>query len=294
MCAVDRPERASLALPGEECGPGIARYTCGVALPASLLTAVEAHPCFTGCYSHEIPVALCVDPARAPVTSFHAACQDCLMFHVGALASLLPPGTTQYTLAQELAAHMRGVRGYRWAFSGYHATGPGFWLSVAYYGDGLFLVDGSRNHGGAKDVDLLVQAFRARLAQPDDPGMLDPALYAVDVVHLSCAPPLGPVRTKQDILRLSQCSLAPRQGFRRVCILEFLPLTTALAAGTTAAPPRPAPAVAVAPATASPAPPARRASAPARTARLGEICQSCGAEVKERPLFSGTFVGCLC
>jgi len=213
------------------------------------------------------------------------------MFHVGALASLLPPGTTQYTLAQELAAHMRGVRGYRWAFSGYHATGPGFWLSVAYYGDGLFLVDGSRNHGGAKDVDLLVQAFRARLAQPDDPGMLDPALYAMDVVHLSCAPPLGPVRTKQDILRLSQCSLAPRQGFRRVCILEFLPLTTALAPGVATAPSH-APGVPVG--VVPPVPPARRVVAPARAPRLGEVCQACGAEVKERPLFSGTFVGCLC
>jgi hypothetical protein len=262
-----------------------------VALPASLLAAVEAHPCFTGCYSHEIPVALCVDPARAPVTSFHAACQDCLMFHVGALASLLPPGTTQYTLAQELAAHMRAVRGYRWAFSGYHATGPGFWLSVAYYGDGLFLVDGSRNHGGAKDVDLLVQAFRARLAQPDDPGMLDPALYAVDVVHLSCAPPLGPVRTKQDILRLSQCSLAPRQGFRRVCILEFLPLTTALGPAHPATP-SPAPVAPVG--SVAPLPPPRRVVQPSRAPRLGEVCQACGAEVKERPLFSGTFVGCLC
>jgi hypothetical protein len=259
-----------------------------VALPASLLAAVEAHPCFTGCYSHEIPVALCVDPARAPVTSFHAACQDCLMFHVGSLASLLPPGTTQYTLAQELAAHMRSVRGYRWAFSGYHATGPGFWLSAAYYGDGLFLVDGSRNHGGAKDVDLLVQAFRARLAQPDDPGMLDPALYAADVVHLSCTPPLGPVRTKQDILRLSQCSLAPRQGFRRVCIVEFLPLTTVLAA-TNGAKAVQAPAGAYGAPAKAPAAPARRGPA-----RLGEICPECGAEVKERPLFSGTFVGCLC
>jgi hypothetical protein len=268
------------------------RYNRGVALPASLLAAVESHPCFTGCYSHEIPVALCVDPARAPVTSFHAACQDCLMFHVGALASVLPAGTTQYTLAQELAAHMRAVRGYRWAFSGYHATGPGFWLSAAYYGDGLFLVDGSRNHGGSKDIDLLVQAFRARLAQPDDPGMLDPALYAVDVVHLSCAPPLGPVRTKQDILRLSQCSLAPRQGFRRVSIVEFLPLTTALTAapaktGTpAAAPPPPAPPTLVN--RQAPAQPA------ARALRTGEVCPRCGAEVKERPLFSGTFVGCLC
>jgi hypothetical protein len=232
------------------------------------------------------------------------------MFHVGALAGILPAGTTQYTLAQELGAHMRAVRGYRWAFSGYHATGPGFWLSVAYYGDGLFLVDGSRNHGGAKDIDLLVQAFRARLAQPDDPGMLDPALYAADVVHLSCAPPLGPVRTKQDILRLSQCSLSPRQGFRRVSIVEFLPLTTAISAFQPAGPaggalPAPPPVI-VKPGTAAPPPssasPAARSS-PQHTAagslvqrapRLGEVCPRCGAEVKERPLFSGTFVGCLC
>src|SRR5262249_60507637 len=85
------------------------------------------------------------------------------------------------------------------------------------------------------------------LAQPDDPGMLAPALYAADVVPLSCAPPLGPVRPKQDILRLSQCSLAPRQGYRRVSIVEFLPLTSAIA---------PAPAKAHAPAPhAGPLPP---------------------------------------
>lgn len=210
------------------------------------------------------------------------------MFHIGSLASLLPPGMTQYGLAQELGAHMRTVRGYRWAFSGYHATGQGFWLSAAYYGDGLFLVDGSRNHGGARDIDLLVQAFRSKLAQPDDQGMLDPALYASEVVHLSCAPPLGPVQTKQDILRSPQCSLSPRQGLRRVCIVEYLPLTTAVAptnkAVLTAPPalrtPTPMP---------MPAPPA-----PAPAPRLGEICPVCGAEVKERPLFSGTYIGCLC
>ena len=262
----------------------VRRYTSGVALPASLLTAVEAHPCFTGCYSHESPVSLCVDPAKPPVTAFHVACQDCLMFHVGSLASLLPPGTTHYSLAQEIAAHVRAVRGYRWAFSGYHATGSGFWLSVAYYGDGLFLVDASRNHGGAKDVDLLVQAFRVRLAQPDDPGMLDPALYATDVVHLSCAPPLGAVRTKQDVVSSPQCSRSPKQGHRRVAIVEFLPLTTAAAQGTGAATTPPAP---------SSAPPAIVAT-PHRPLKPGDICPVCGAEVKERPLFSGTFVGCLC
>ncbi len=218
------------------------------------------------------------------------------MFHVGALASLLPPGMTQYGLAQELGAHMRAVRGYRWAFSGYHATGQGFWLSAAYYGDGLFIVDGSRNHGGARDVDLLVQAFRSKLAQPDDPGMLDPALYAAEVVHLSCSPPLGAVRSKPDILRSPQCSLSPRQGLRRACIVEFLPLTTSLAAPAlgTPIPPR-TPAVATAqpvqstPGRSPPPPPPR-----VRALRSGDVCPVCGAEVKERPLFSGTFVGCLC
>lgn len=259
-------------------------YISLVALPASLLAASEAHACFTGCYSHETPVALCVDAARPPVTSFHAACQDCLMFHVGSLASLLPPGMTQYGLAQELSAHMRAVRGYRWAISGYHATGQGFWLSAAYYGDGLFLVDGSRNHGGGRDVDLLVQAFRSKLVQPDDQGMLDPALYASEVVHLSCSPPLGAVRAKQDILRSPQCSLSPRQGLRRVCIVEFLPLTTATGSRAPSAS-RSAPA---------PAPPAIVKPAAPRALRLGDVCPICGAEVKERPLFSGTFVGCLC
>jgi hypothetical protein len=252
---------------------------------------VEAHPCFTGCYSHETPVALVVDPARPPVPSFHAACQDCLMFHVGSLASLLPPGMTQYSLAQEIGAHMRAIRGYRWAFSGYHATGQGFWLSAAYYGDGLFLVDGSRNHGGARDVDLLVQAFRSKLAQPDEPGMLDPALYAADVVHLCCAPPIAGVRSKQDIVHSSQCSPSPKQGFRRVSVVEFLPLTTG--AGATNGPITASGLGGPTPRSPAPVSPQRPAP-PKRVLRVGEVCPTCGAEVKERPLFSGTFVGCLC
>lgn len=195
-------------------------------VPASLLDAVDAHACFSGCYSHETPVALVTDPGRPPVVSFHAACQDCLMFHVGSLASLLPHGMTQYGLAQELAAHTRRTRGYRWAISGYHATGQGFWLSAAYYGDGLFLVDGSRNHGGTRDVDLLVRAFRSKLVQPDDQGMLDPALYASEIVHIDATNIILPKNGKSDILRSAGCSLSPRQGLRRTCIVEFLPLTT--------------------------------------------------------------------
>jgi hypothetical protein len=107
------------------------------------------------------------------------------------------------------------------------------------------------------------------------------------------------VRTKQDILKLSQCSLAPRQGYRRVSIVEFLPLTTAIPAPAGAAPAHPIP---PAPVAAKPAPagaqaaasPLHRSAAPARAPRLGEVCPRCGAEVKARQLFSGTFGGCLC
>jgi hypothetical protein len=201
---------------------------------------------------------------------------------------------TQYGLAQELAAHMRATRGYRWAISGYHATGQGFWLSAAYYGDGLFLVDGSRNHGGARDVDLLVQAFRSKLVQPDDQGMLDPALYASEIVHLSCSPPLGLVKTKQDILRSPQCSLSPRQGLRRVCIVEFLPLTTMAGNNKPIIAPPPVVKPSPSPPPVAARPPAPVPRAPSKPLRVGDMCPVCGAEVKERPLFSGTFVGCLC
>jgi hypothetical protein len=34
--------------------------------------------------------------------------------------------------------------------------------------------------------------------------------------------------------------------------------------------------------------------APAAPAAKGDLCPLCGAEVKERPLFVGTYVGCLC
>lgn len=255
-----------------------------MALPASLLAAVEAHPCFTGCYSHEIPVTICVDLVRSPVTSFHAACQDCRMFHVGALASLLPHGTTQYTLAQELAAHMRAVRGYRWSFSGYHATGPGFWLSAAYYGDGLFLIDGSRNHGSVsapgKDVDLLVQAFKSRLAHPVDPGMLDPTLYAADVVYLSCAPSLGPIKTKKDIELHHQCSRTPRQGSRRVTIVEFLPLTMAVVSPIVL--------------TVLPRSVPGRAAPQWTSSDVGAICKHCNKRVQALTILNDMQFNCMC
>lgn len=202
------------------------------------------------------------------------------MFRVGALSSVLPSGMNQYTLAQELSAHMRALRGYRWAVSGYHARGPGFWLSAASFGDGLLLADGARNHNGSSDLDLLIEAFRLKVATPDDAAMLDPGFYATEIVHLDLSRPLGPVRSKHDILRSPQCSLTPKQGFRRVSVLEFLPLIHAAAASSP-------------PAGASAPPPAGPPSA-RRELEMGEVCPECGGEVKERPLFTGSYVGCLC
>lgn len=260
-------------------------------LPASLLAAVESHACFTGCYTPDTSAVICADAAHPLVLSFYAGCQDCLTFKVGSLANLLPFGMSHHGLAQELSAHMRAVRGYRWAISGYHNTGQGFWLSAAYYGDGLFLVDGSRNHGsGGQDVDLLVQAFRSKLVQPDDQGMLDPALYSSEVVHLSCSTPLGAVRTKQHILRNPQCSLSPRQGLRRVCIVEFLPLTTKVSSSSaTNSVLWQSPTKSVVTLWPSPA-----KSVAKLALKIGDTCTVCNAEVKERQLFTGTFVGCLC
>jgi hypothetical protein len=209
------------------------------------------------------------------------------MFHIGALSSLLPPGTSQYSLAQEISAHMCSVRGYRWAFSGYHACGPGFWLSAAYYGDGLFLVDGSRNHGKLSEIDLLIRAFQSHLAQPDDPGMLDPALYAESIVYLARSPKQSAVRVKQDILSSPDCSLVHRNGHKRVAIVEFLPLTSLAAASH--APPAPSPTAILSPQSSAPSP-----SPASRALQAGDVCPVCRAEVKERALFMGTFIGCLC
>jgi hypothetical protein len=104
--------------------------------------------------------------------------------------------------------------------------------------------------------------------------MVDPGLYTSELAYISMATPITPVRSKQDLLASSQRSATPKQGFHRVSIVEFQPLVAA-AAG----------ALALAPSEEAPAP---------RKLQPGETCSTCGAVVRERPLFSGTFVGCLC
>lgn len=256
-----------------------------MALPPALLSAVERHACFSGCYRSDSEVQACVDAALPlePVVSI--ACADCLTFHPGALASLLPLGMTSHGLANALSAHVRALRGYRWAIGGYHTQGGGFWLSAAYYGDGLFLVDAARNRSGRPDAEVLADAFRLGLLQPEDPRMVDPALYTSELAYVNLGTPIANVRTKQDLLASPQRSPSPRQGFQRASIVEFQPMTAALAQAA----PAPAPA-APASIAAQPDPP----PAPAPPLRAGDTCPRCGEEVRERPLFTGTFVGCRC
>lgn len=251
-----------------------------MALPAALLAAVERHSCFTGCYRSESEVQVCIDPTQAPVPAVPVCCSDCLNFHPAALVSLLPLGMTSYALANALTAHVRALRGYRWATGGYHTAGTGFWLNAAYYGNGLFLVDAARNRNARTDVEMLIEAFQHGVVQPEDPRMLDPTFYTSELSYINMSKPIAPVRSKQDLLSSPQRSATPRQGYSRVSIVEFQPLAAA--------------AVAASAPLAQCAPPARKpAPAPVKL-KLGDTCPACGAVVMERPLFSGTFIGCLC
>lgn len=254
-------------------------------LPASLLRAAEQHVCFSGCYGPEDMVMVCTDPGVAPHRAVQVSCKDCLSFHIGGLAKLLPPQMTSDQLAREVSQHVRQLRGFAWSVGGYHYACNKIWLSAAYYPCGLFLLDGSRNHDGRSDLDLLLEAFRGGLVKPQDPRMLDAGQYATQEVYLDMSIPITPVRNRHDILRSKQCSPTFRVSSRRVTIAEFLPMTTQLASPGVSVQPTPATGVAVtqlAPSQAS------------RVMRVGERCPSCGATVEERPSLTETYIGCLC
>jgi hypothetical protein len=181
----------------------------------------------------------------------------------------------------------------------------------------VFLLDGSRNHDGRSDLDLLIEAFRGGLVKPQDPRMLDAGQYGTQEVYLDMSVPIIPVRNRHDILRSQQCSPTFRVASRRVTIAEFLPMQ--VAANQPANQAANQPAAAGAPVIAQPVvalgqpvpqvgqltpptgiPNAQYAtalgSAPSRkpSTRLGERCPICGAVVAERPSLTETFVGCLC
>jgi hypothetical protein len=248
-----------------------------MSLPASLLAAVEQHACFSGHYRHESEIQACIDPAQPVTRLYTVSCGDCLSFRPGVLASLLPVGLTMYGLADALSAHVRALRGYRWSVAGYFTAGGGFWLSAAYYGGGLFLVDASRNRNGRPDADVLADAFRLGVLTPEDPRMGIPSLYAAEQAYVNMASPVARVQSKQDLVASRQYSQRNRPGFARATILEFLPFTTAAAPNPASSPPAPLAQAKI-----------------ARKLEVGEVCPQCGAAVKERPLFTGSFVGCLC
>lgn len=263
-------------------------------------------------------------PGSAPQRVVQVSCKDCLSFHVGALASLLPAQMTSDQLARELSQHVRLLRGYSWSVGGYHYACNKIWLSAAFYPCGVFLLDGSRNHDGRSDLELLIEAFRGGLVKPQDGRMLDPGQYATQEVYLDMSVPITPVRNRHDILRSQQCSPTFRVASRRVTIAEFLPMqvqapppgqppagattgaaagaTTSAAASTTLG--QPVVTLGQTPAAGQLTPPtgipnaraAATVSASGRkpAARLGERCPICGAVVAERPSLTETFIGCLC
>jgi hypothetical protein len=246
---------------------------------------------------------VCVGPAQSLATVLHAACSECMSFRVGALTTALGVGVTAQAFADELSAQVQGLRGYVWSTSGYWANG-GFWISAAYFGNGLFLVDGSRNGGQRSDLDRLIQAFRAGVVAPDDPRMVSSSHYTSEVVYVDMSQFIGVVRDKQDLLASPACRTTPLHGYQRASLLVFVPMARSNSLQSN---PGTRPPLAVRPSSPPPpqvrsatplGPPAAAVSAsqasPASQAEGGVCCPDCGEEIKERPLFFGTYVGCLC
>ena len=185
-------------------------------LPAMLLAAAEAHPCFSGCYRLEPRTTVVANSGMVDVV--HVCCEDCLAFRIGLPASEISRVMGDYMLALALTAHVRVQRGYRWAVSGFHKYGDGFWLSAAYYGEGLFLVDSSRNGGSLTDVDYLVLGLKhVPEIRIDDARMLDPALYRQRAGYTRV--PLAAPWNLDGYL-----STVPVEGGCRVAVVEFVPL----------------------------------------------------------------------
>jgi hypothetical protein len=242
-------------------------------LPASLVQSVEQHPCFPGVFSADANVQVCLQASGTPQVCRVVSCSECYQ-KFGVLETLLPSGTDAYLLARQLTQHVRQLRGYTLAIGGYHAKGPGFWVSTVYFAScGVFLIDGARSRALGPDLDLLLLAFRHGVLTPFDPRLLDPKQFRTRQVHVRCATPPGAVQNLQALLAWSGCQTQAAAGFQPVTLAEFLPVATAVA---------PAPASA----------PAGKANA----ARLkpGDVCPVCKAVICARPLLNGTYVGCLC
>jgi hypothetical protein len=256
-------------------------------LPASLLTAVEAHGCFSGCYDYHTDVMVALDPQKPPERALQVQCEDCLSFHVGVLVKLLPAGMSSAQVARDLSEHMRVLRGYEWSVGGYHG-GPGsLWLSAAYYDCGVFLINGERDSRRATDLDCLIDGFKQHVIRPSDPRMLQPQSYQAHKMYIDMRTPITPVRSIQDILSSPQCSPMYKPGYDSVTVAEFLPLTRAAQQTAQPAAPQAKPTATITSASPVTAP-IKRALHP------GERCPICGEVVKQRPSLTNTFIGCMC
>jgi hypothetical protein len=246
-----------------------------MSLPASLLQHIEQHGCFTGCYGSDTNVSVCLDANQPLKPMIVVTCLDCLG-KVGVPLSLLPAGTSTSNLSQRLTDHMRQKRGYRLARSGYHAAGPGFWLSAVYYDSGLFLVSAERSRQLGSDLDVLLLGMQHNVIQPPDPRMRDPKQYRIETVYANFSTFQTSITSKQSLLASPQCRAQAQPGWQKVTLAEFIPLAQAAASAALTSSPRAA------------------AAAQPRVLKPGDICPVCKAEVKLRPLLNGSFVGCLC
>lgn len=257
-----------------------------MALPRSLLDAVDDHACFSGCYTDDAAGAVCIDPSRPLLPMLVVHCADCLLWHVGSTTAQLPRTIpTSRALAQALSAHVRKHRGFVWSLGGYHAGG--LWLSAACLGPGVFVVACDRGSTGPTDpVDALVTAFRRGLAPHSDPGMLDPAQYTTLTVYLRYSSVAVLTPDRASLLASPQCSTTVAPGFRRAVLVEHVPTvgrgqlicTSSNTAAHNSLLPQPSPEGCP-----LPAPPG-----------LGMHCPTCGHVVTRRALLNSTFVGCMC
>jgi hypothetical protein len=242
-----------------------------MSIPASVLTHIEQHGCFSGCYGSDSDVSVCLDPNKSLQSLVVVSCKDCFA-KVGVPRTMLTAGTTSAGLADALSRHLRAQRGYTFAFSGYHTHGPGLWLGAAYIGScGLFLLNGERSRNLGSDLDLLLLAFKHGVVLPVDARMLDAKQFATSTIYVRFNAPMTPIASKQDLLASPYSKQQPTPGFQRVTLAEFLPAARTSSATTTA-----------------------KATTAAKTLKVGDICPKCGAEVKLRQLLNGTFVGCMC
>lgn len=260
-----------------------------VSLPPPLRAAVQAHPCFSGCYAGDSRGVFCADVSQPTLPMVNVHCSDCLSWHVGALTHLLPPSLqTPDALAAKLSKHMRRKRGFVWSLSGYHlagrTTGGGFWLAAACLGPGVFVVQPDRGRGRAADaIHALLEAFRHKLAPCPGPGMLDAKDYAAQPIYLRYSPGDPVTPDKASLLASPQHRATWAPGFEAAMLVEHVPSLAAATktAGSSAV-------------MAAPSSTALASSARAVRAGESEVCSACGHAVRERQLLYGTYSGCLC